>query len=162
MSDINLDRFDLNILRELQRDGSISNQLLAERVGLTAAPCSRRVKQLTDMGVIRDTVVRLNDRALNLKLIAIVHIRMDEHTPERFEAFENTITACPEVLECYLITGHEADYQLKVAVPDMDRYHDFLIGKITRIQGVSGVTSAFVMRKILDSTRLPLSYAGGK
>ena len=58
----------------------------------------------------------------------------------------------------FLITGHEADYQLKVAVPDMDRYHDFLIGKITRIQGVSGVTSAFVMRKILDSTRLPLKY----
>lgn len=161
MGAINLDRLDLNILRELQADGSLSNQLLAERVGLTAAPCSRRVKQLTEMGVIRDTVVRLNDRALNLKLLAILHIRMDEHTPERFEAFENAIAVCPEVLECYLITGHEADYQLKVTVPDMDRYHDFLLGKITRIQGVTGVTSAFVMRKVLDSTQLPLSYISG-
>ncbi len=155
----NLDRYDLAILRQLQDNGSLSNQQLAERVGLTAAPCSRRVKQLEDSKVIRDTVVRINDRAVNLNLTAILHIIMDKHIPERFEEFEQTVGQLPEVMECYLITGHEADYQLKVVVPDMDRYHDILLGKITKIRGVSGVKSAFVMRKVLDSTALPLGYA---
>ncbi|GGK75328.1 Lrp/AsnC family transcriptional regulator [Amphritea balenae] len=156
-----LDRFDLKILRELQLDGGLSNQDLAEKVGLTAAPCSRRVKQLEESGVIRDRVVRLDERAVDLNLIALLHISMDKHIPERFEEFERTISSYPEVLECYLITGHDADYQLKVAVPDMDRYHDILLGKITRIRGVSGVKSAFIMRKIVDSTAVPLNYIGG-
>ncbi|HBO14771.1 MAG TPA: AsnC family transcriptional regulator [Porticoccaceae bacterium] len=158
MASVLLDRLDIKILRELQNDGSLSNQELAERVGLTAAPCSRRVKQLVENGVIDEWVVRLNDRAVKLALLVILHIRMDQHTQERFETFEKTVSQFEEVMECYLITGHEADYQLKVAVPDMDHYHDFLLGKITRIAGVSGVTSAFVMRKVLDSTRLPLKY----
>jgi len=122
-----LDRYDLNILRHLQDDGSLSNQELAERVGLTAAPCSRRVKQLEEEGVIRDRVVRISDRAVNLNLTALLHISMDKHIPERFAEFEQAVAQLPEVMECYLITGHEADYQLKVVVPDMDRYHDIFI-----------------------------------
>lgn len=155
---ISLDKIDLRILHELQTDGALSNQELADKVGLTAAPCSRRVKQLEESGVIRDRVVRINDRAVNLKLTAILHIVMDKHIPERFERFERTIKQMPEVTECFLITGHEADYQLKISVPDMDSYHDILLGKITRIEGVSGVQSAFVMRKVVDSTQVPLNY----
>jgi len=158
-SNITLDRFDLKILHELQQNGGLSNQELAEKVGLTAAPCSRRVKQLEESGVIQQRVVRLDERALSLDLTAILHISMDKHIPERFETFEREISKMPEVLECYLITGHDADYQLKVAVPDMDRYHDILLGKITRIPGVTGVKSAFLMRKIVDTTALPLHYA---
>lgn len=157
-SSISMDRFDLKILHELQHNGALSNQELAERVGLTAAPCSRRVRQLEESGVIQQRVVRLDERALELNLIAILHISMDKHIPERFETFEREIGQMPEVLECYLITGHDADYQLKVAVPDMDRYHDILLGRITRIPGVTGVKSAFLMRKIVDSTALPLHY----
>lgn len=157
-STVSLDRFDLKILRELQRNGDLSNQDLAEKVGLTAAPCSRRVKQLEESGIIRDRVVRLNEKAIDLNLFAILHISMDKHIPERFEEFERTIQTLPEVMECYLITGHDADYQLKVAVPDMDRYHDILLGKITRITGVTGVKSAFIMRKVVDSTSMPLDY----
>lgn len=153
-----IDSFDLRILRELQQDGGLSNQDLAEKVGLTAAPCSRRVKALEESGVIKDRVVRIDERAVDLNLIAILHISMDKHIPERFEEFEATISSFPEVMECYLITGHDADYQLKVAVPDMDRYHDILLGKITRIRGVTGVKSAFIMRKIVDSTAVPLNY----
>ena len=155
---ISLDRFDLKILRELQANGELSNQDLAERVGLTAAPCSRRVKALEESGVIRDRVVRLNERTVGLNLFAILHISIDKHIPERFEEFERTIQSLPEVMECYLITGHDADYQLKVAVPDMDRYQDILLGKITRIQGVTGVKSAFIMRKVVDNTAMPLNY----
>jgi Lrp/AsnC family leucine-responsive transcriptional regulator len=153
-----LDRFDLKILHALQANGELSNQDLAERVGLTAAPCSRRVKALEEAGVIRDRVVRLNERSVGLNLFVILHISMDKHIPERFEEFERTIQSLPEVMECYLITGHDADYQLKIAVPDMDRYQDILLGKITRIQGVTGVKSAFIMRKVVDSTAMPLKY----
>jgi len=155
---VSLDRFDLKILHELQKNGDLSNQDLAERVGLTAAPCSRRVKALEESGVIRDKVIRLNERAVDLNLFALLHISMDKHIPERFEEFERTIQSLPEVMECYLITGHDADYQLKVAVPDMDRYQDILLGKITRIRGVTGVKSAFIMRKVVDSTAMPLDY----
>ncbi len=154
----NIDRFDLKILRELQKNGGISNQDLAEKVGLTAAPCSRRVKLLEDSGTIRDRVVRIDEHALSLNLFAILHISMDKHIPERFAEFERVISTFEEVIECYLITGHDADYQLKIAVPDMDRYHDLLLGKITRIKGVSGVKSAFIMRKIIDTTALPMNY----
>jgi Lrp/AsnC family leucine-responsive transcriptional regulator len=155
---VSIDRFDQKILHELQKNGDLSNQELAERVGLTAAPCSRRVKALEESGVIRDRVVRLNERAIDLNLFALLHISMDKHIPERFEEFERTVQALPEVMECYLITGHDADYQLKVAVPDMDRYQDILLGKITRIRGVTGVKSAFIMRKVVDSTAMPLDY----
>ncbi|HCH22865.1 MAG TPA: AsnC family transcriptional regulator [Oceanospirillaceae bacterium] len=153
-----LDKFDIQILHELQNDGSLSNQELAERVGLTPAPCSRRVKQLEEEGVIRDKVVRINERAVNLNLTAILHIIMDKHIPERFQRFEDTVSQYPEVTECYIITGHEADYQLKISVPDMDSYHELLLGKITRIEGVSGVKSAFVMRKVIDNTKVALTY----
>ncbi len=105
----------------LQDDGSLSNQELAERVGLTAVPCSPRVKQLEETGVICDRVVRVSDRAVNLNLTALLHIIMDKHIPEHFAEFEDAVSRLPEVIECYLITGHEADYQLKVVVPDMAR-----------------------------------------
>ena len=153
-----IDRFDTKILRELQNDGALTNQQLAERVGLTAAPCSRRVKTLEESGVIKSRVVRIEEQALSLSLFAILHISMDKHIPERFAEFERIISTFEEVIECYLITGHDADYQLKIAVPDMDSYHDILLGKITRIKGVSGVKSAFIMRKIVDTTALPLKY----
>ena len=157
-SNVELDRFDIKILHELQNNGALSNQELAERVGLTAAPCSRRVRQLEESGVIGERVVRVNERAVNLNLIAILHISMDKHIPERFDEFETEIGKLPEVMECYLITGHDADYQLKIAVADMDSYHNVLLGTITRIKGLSGVKSSFVMRKIVDSCAVPLKY----
>jgi Lrp/AsnC family leucine-responsive transcriptional regulator len=154
-----LDSFDLRILAELQTDGGLSNQEVADRVGLSQSPCSRRIRQLQDTGVIRERVVRLEPRELGLDLTILIHIRMDRHTPERFEQFESVVRAYPEVQECYLITGQEADYQLKIAVPNMDEYQRFLLTKITRIEGVIGVHSSFVLRKAIDTTALPLTYA---
>jgi Lrp/AsnC family leucine-responsive transcriptional regulator len=81
---------------------------------------------------------------------------MDRHTPERFANFERQICAMPEVLECLLITGQEADYQVKVVVRDMDDYQALLLNKITRIEGVTGVHSSFVLRHVVDQTALPL------
>jgi Lrp/AsnC family transcriptional regulator, leucine-responsive regulatory protein len=153
-----LDRFDRRILEELQRDGGLSNQELAERVGLSASPCSRRVRALEEAGVILRRVTLLDRRKLGLTLTVLVHISMDRHTPERFAAFEETVRSYPEVQECYIITGQEADYQLKVVVPDMDHYQEFLLNRLTRIEGVTGVHSSFVLRRVIDGTELPLGY----
>lgn len=155
---LKLDRFDQRILAALQRDGGLSNQQLAEEVGLSASPCSRRVQKLEETGVIRARAALLEPRALGLDLTALIQISMDRHTPERFEHFERTVAGYEEVQWCYLITGQAADYLLKVMVPDMERYQQFLLNKITRIEGVSGVQSSFVMRKVVDSTAVPLGY----
>ena len=153
---IKLDRTDRRILEQLQRNGSISNLELAEKIGLSPSPCSRRVKALSESGVIGKTVTLLNEKALGLSLTALIHISMDRHTPERFEVFEKAVAAFPEVLECHLITGAEADYLLKVVVQDMESYQSFLLGKLTRVEGVTGVQSSFVMRKVVNTTELPL------
>ena len=154
---ISLDRTDRRILEELQKDGAISNLDLADKVGLSPSPCSRRVKALQESGIIQKTVAVLNPKALGLDLVAMISISMDRHTPERFENFETLVSSFPEVLECYLITGSSADYLLKVIVKDMDGYQQFLLGKLTRIEGVTGVHSSFVMRKVVDSNRLPVN-----
>ena len=156
------DAYDLKILTELQADGSLSNQELAERVGLSASPCSRRIRQLQEAGVIDQRVVRLNPASLGLDLTILIHIRMDRHTADRFEHFESMVRDYEEVQECYLITGQDADYQLKVSVPNMDEYQRFLLNKITKIEGVIGVHSSFVLRKPIDTTRLPLTYIAHK
>ncbi|MBF6649932.1 MULTISPECIES: Lrp/AsnC family transcriptional regulator [unclassified Methylobacter] len=153
-----LDRTDRRILDEIQKNARISNLELADKIGLSPSPCSRRVKQLEDGGFIDRHVTLLNQAKLQLKLTAVVQVSMDLHTPERFENFEALVSAWPEVLECYLITGQSADYLLKVIVPDMDHYQEFLLGKLTRIDGVSGVQSSFVLRKAIDTTVLPLHH----
>ena len=152
------DRHDRLILAALQQDGGLSNLELAERVGLSPSPCSRRVQKLEETGVIRGRAALLDSKALGLGLTVLIQISMDRHTPERFENFEATVRTYEEVQQCYLITGQSADYLLKVVVPDMDAYQAFLLDKITRIEGVSGVHSSFVMRKVIDTTALPLSY----
>ncbi|WGK62607.1 Lrp/AsnC family transcriptional regulator [Halopseudomonas sp. SMJS2] len=158
MHENNLDRYDLKILTALQQDARISNQELAERIGLSPSPCSRRVKQLEESGYITRQVALLDPQKLGLTLTAFVMIGMDRHTPDRFAGFEETIRQCPEVLNCSLVTGMEADYQLRVVVPDMDHYQQFLLGTLTRIEGVSSVRSSFVLNQVVSSTELPLNH----
>ncbi|GAB2188549.1 Lrp/AsnC family transcriptional regulator [Sessilibacter sp. MAH2] len=153
---IKLDRTDRRILSEIQKNGSLSNLELAEKIGLSPSPCSRRVKALKDAGIIGQTVTLLRPKPLGLTLTALIHISMDRHTPERFEYFESEVANFPEVQECYLITGQAADYVLKVIVKDMEAYQQFLLEKITRLTGVTGVQSSFVMKKAKDSTELPI------
>jgi len=155
---VKLDKLDKRILRELQNNGSITNLELAETIGLSPSPCARRVKQLEDSGIIDRQVILLNASKLNLKLTALIQISMDRHTPDRFEIFEKKIMSYPEVIECILITGQSADYQLKVVVPDMESYQEFLLNKITRIEGVTDVHSSFMLREVINSTELPLNH----
>ncbi|PQA79549.1 Lrp/AsnC family transcriptional regulator [Rhodoferax sp. TS-BS-61-7] len=149
-----LDRYDQQILEILQTDGRINNQDLADRIGLSPSPCLRRVRALEESGLIVGYRALLDAKKLGLSLMAIVHISMDRHTPERFANFEASVAVLPEVLECLLITGQDADYQIKVAVRDMDHYQALLLNKLTRIEGVTGVHSSFVLRRVVDRTAL--------
>lgn len=151
-----IDRFDREILRVLQEDGRISNQELADRIGLSPSPCLRRVRALEAAGFITAYRALVDAKTLGLSLVALIHISMDQHTPERFSGFETAIGEIPEVMECLLITGQAADYQLKVVVRDMDAYQELLLNRITRIPGVTGVHSSFVLRRVVDKTALPV------
>jgi len=153
---VKLDRYDRNILQILQEEGRISNQDLAERIGLSQSPCLRRVRALEESGLIIGYRALVDAKKLGLTLLALIHISMDRHTPERFANFDAAVIALPEVLECLLITGQDADYQLKVIVRDMDAYQDLLLNKITRIEGVTGVHSSFVLRQIVNRTTKPI------
>ena len=153
---VSLDRIDKHILKLMQANGRISNLELADQVGLSPTPCSRRVKRLEETGLIIGHVTLLDPQALGLNLTAIVGIAMDRHTPDRFESFEKAISTMPEVIECSIVTGQTADFLLKVVVRDMQHYEKFLLGNLTRLEGVSGVHSSFVLRNLVKNTALPL------
>ncbi|MEM8562866.1 MAG: Lrp/AsnC family transcriptional regulator [Pseudomonadota bacterium] len=153
-----LDRTDKRILLAMQAHGRISNLELAELVGLSPTPCSRRVKRLEDSGLIRKHVTLLNQSMLELKLTAFIGISMDRHTPDRFDAFEAEVAQYPEVMECSVVTGQASDYLLKAVVPDMEYYEKFLLGRLTRIPGVTGVHSSFELRRVVYRTELPLEH----
>lgn len=150
-----LDRFDRHILEILQTEGRISNQALAERVNLSPSPCLRRVRALEVAGLLTGYRATVDDRKLGYGLNVVLMIRMDEHTPERFEQFEAQVAELPEVQECLLITGQDAEYLLRISVVDMDDYQRLLLQHITRIPGVSGVHSSFVLRRVLHDRILP-------
>ena len=156
MNTVKLDGIDKRILEEMQLNARMSNLELAEKVGLSATPCARRVKRLEEAGVIDRHVTVLNPQALGLSLTAYISIEMDRHTHDRFSHFEKAVVNMPEVLECSIVTGQSADFLLKVLVRDMQHYESFLLGQLTRIEGVSGVRSSFVLRKILDTRHIPL------
>jgi len=155
---LKLDRTDRRILELMQSDGRMTNLELADRVGLSPTPCSRRVKRLESSGLIERHVTLLNQALLGLNITAMISITMDRHTPDRFETFERQVMAFPEVIECSIVTGQAADYLLKAVLPDMTYYEEFLLGRLTRIAGVTGVHSSFVLRKVIARTELPLDH----
>ena len=153
-----LDRTDKRILGAMQANARITNLELAETVGLSPTPCARRVKQLEEAGVIDRYVTLLNQQKLGLNITAMIGITMDRHTPDRFQNFERQVSQYPEVIECSIVTGQEADYLLKAVLPDMTYYEEFLLGRLTRIEGVTGVHSSFVLRRIISRMDLPLEH----
>ena len=153
-----LDKMDRRILDAMQQNGSITNQELADAVGLSPSPCSRRVKQLEDEGIIDRYATILSADKLGLKLTAMAQITMDRHTPDRLENFEKELATYPEVVSCVLFTGDSADYMVILLVEDMESYQKILLNRITRIEGVTGVKSSFVLKKIIERTTVPLTH----
>jgi DNA-binding Lrp family transcriptional regulator len=154
-SKADLDEIDYRILQFLQSDGRISNVELADRVGLSPAPCLRRVSVLEKSGVIRKYVALVNARAVDLAVTVFVQISLDLQVERRLEIFENAIMKRPEIVECYLMTG-DSDFLLRVVVPDVEAYERFLQETLTRIEGVARIKSSFALKQLKYSTALPL------
>jgi len=152
-----LDRIDHRILDEIQADGRITNQALAERVGLSSSPCLRRVRALENDGVIKGYVGLVDPDAVGLPVTAFVRVRLGMQDDKHLVTFEETVATFPEVMECYLMTG-ECDYQLRVVFPSLAAFEDFLRHKLTPIPGVSQVTSSFALRPVAYRTALPQSH----
>ncbi|WP_251976648.1 Lrp/AsnC family transcriptional regulator [Salinicola avicenniae] len=152
---LSLDRYDRHILELLQEDGRISNQTLADRIGLSPSPCLRRVRALEEHGLILRYRAEVDARQLGYHLMALLHISMDLHTPERFDNFERHIRGIPNVIECLIITGQAADFQLKILVQDMDHYQHLLLHVINRIEGVTGAHTSFVLRRVFENRPVP-------
>lgn len=140
-----MDEIDHKILRELCADGRMTNQKLAERVGLSPTPCWNRVRALENDGVIREYVAILDQRALGLPDTVIIEVTLDRHDDEVFERFGIALAALPEVMEAYLVTG-EYDYLIKVAVSGTEGYERFLRQKLYKIPGIRHSRSTFALR----------------
>lgn len=150
-----LDPIDRRILREVQRDGRVTNQDLSERVGLSPSPCLRRVRRLEADGVIARYVALVDPVAVGLPVSAFIRVRLHQQDDRHMALFEAAVAGFAEVMECYLMTG-DADYQLRVAVESLAAFEDFLRQKLTRIEGVAEVTTSFALRPIVYKTALPI------
>jgi Lrp/AsnC family leucine-responsive transcriptional regulator len=154
MPTLSLDPIDRRILEAVQANGRITNQELADQVGLSPSPCLRRVRQLEGEGVIARYVALVNPDALGLSVTAFVRVRLDQQDDRHLDAFEAAISQFPEVMECYLMTG-EADYQLRILVRSLTEFEDFLRYRLTRVAGVANVTTSFALRPVIYKTALP-------
>ena len=153
---LKLDKIDNNILTLVQDNARLSNQDLADIIGLSPSACLRRFKALEESGLILGYKTILNAKKIGLGMTALLQVSVDKHVPEQFELFETAVEKMPNVLECLLLTGQTADYQLKVVVKDLEQYQDILLNHITKIAGVSGVHTSFVLREVINKTELPL------
>jgi Lrp/AsnC family transcriptional regulator len=149
-----LDATDRRILRELQADATIPLAELAERIGLSQTPCWKRVKRLTDAGVIRKRVALLDREKLDLGLVVFVAIRTSRHDQEWLDAFARGAASLPEVVELYRMSG-ETDYLLKVVVRDIAAY-DAFYKRLIAAAPLTDVSSSFAMEQIKYTTALPV------
>ncbi|MDB5475864.1 MAG: transcriptional regulator [Phenylobacterium sp.] len=148
------DAIDRRILRELQADATIPLAELAERIGLSQTPCWKRVKRLTDAGVIHKRVALLDRDKLDLGLVVFVAIRTSRHDQDWLDAFAKAAASLPEVLEFYRLSG-ETDYLMKVVVRDIAAYDAFYKRLITAAP-LTDVSSSFAMEQIKYTTALPV------
>ena len=151
-----MDKIDKQILHELLNNARISNTELAERVNLSPTPCARRVKQLEESGIITGHTATIDYEKLGLSLTAMLSVTMERHTADRFEKFEKEVSQLPEVMDCYVVTGQDSDFLIRVLVRDMRHYEQFLLRRLTKIDGVSAVHSSFVLRQPIHKHTLPI------
>lgn len=150
-----LDEVDSRILAELQRNGRLSNQDLAVKVGISASPCWRRVRALEERGVIKAYAALVDPAALGLHVSVFTQVSLERQEEKALQVFETAVCEWPEILECYLMTG-DADYLLRVVVSNLAAYEQFLMQKLTRIPGIASIKSSFALRSVKYRTDLPI------
>ena len=155
-----MDKIDLKILELLQKDSSLTAGDIGERVGLSKAPCWRRIQRLQETGVIRQNVALLDAKALNVGTTVFVLLKTAAHTAEWFERFASAVQEIPEVVEIYRMSG-DIDYLMRIVVPDTERY-DAVYRKLIATMNFLDVNASFVLETIKSTTALPLHYAALK
>ncbi|MCC4234334.1 Lrp/AsnC family transcriptional regulator [Sphingobium soli] len=150
-----LDPLDCRILAELQRDATLSNAQLAERVGSTGPSCWRRVRAMQDQGLLRRAVWIADPHALGQGVIVLCHVRMREFSAEAIAAFEDFVRAHQQVMECYSMSG-EWDYLLRVVASDVADYEHFLMRTLLKHPSVAGASSQFALSTTKYETALPV------
>lgn len=151
----NLDETDLNILRTLQENGSISNVRLAELISLSPAATLSRVKKLEQDGVIEGYQVKLNKDKLGFGLTCFIQISLKQHEVDLAYDFREAVQAMPEVIECHFVTGM-SDYLLKVAVRDRAALERFLMHTLTPVAGIERIQTSLILNEVKTQTVLPL------
>lgn len=155
MERTDLDRVDLALLAELQRDSRQTVQQLAAAVGLSGTPCWKRVKALEQRGVIRGYTARVDREAVGLGLCVLAEVNLQRHSGDEVRRFEQAVLACAPIVGCYATTG-QADYLLKILVPTIAAYEAFLQGTVFKLPGVAHVRSSVVLKEVKADTPLPL------
>jgi Lrp/AsnC family leucine-responsive transcriptional regulator len=154
------DAIDLKILEELQQDAKLSNVELAARVALSPSPCLVRVRALEQAGVIDKYVTLVNPLKVGLGVSVFIQISLERQVEAALEKFQRAMQEFNEVMECYLMTG-DADYLLRVVVSDVQELENFIVNKLSRIEGVSSIRSSFALKQVKYKTAVPIT-AGGR
>jgi len=142
-----MDQIDKKILAELQRNARLSHQELSERVGLTATPCARRVRNLEKSGVITGYSASIEESRIGFAFSVFVSVRLDHQIDDRLLNFEREVSIMPEVVDCWLMTGNR-DYLMRVAVSDLNEFEQFLTGRLTKVEGVASIESSIPIRRV--------------
>jgi DNA-binding Lrp family transcriptional regulator len=150
-----LDRHDVVLLNELQRDARQTVQQLADAVGLSTTPCWKRVKELESTGVIRGYTALIDREKIGLALAVIAEINLTRHNEDDVRRFEQAVVDCPQIVGCWSTTG-QADYVVKVLVPDIHAYERFLHHTAFKLPGVTHVRSSVVLKEVKAEGRLPV------
>jgi DNA-binding Lrp family transcriptional regulator len=155
---VRLDALDWRILKELQADGRMTNVALAERVGLSAPPCLRRLRALEEAGLIAGYTVLLDEPALGFSLTAFAMVGLHNQAEAELRAFENLVLGWPLVREAYMLSG-ESDYMLKCVAPDLTAFQDFVLNALTAAPNVASVKTFLAIRRAKREPGVPISVA---
>jgi Lrp/AsnC family transcriptional regulator len=151
-----MDKLDKKILEQLQKNAGLTAAELADRIGLSKAPCWRRIKRLEEEGVIKQTVALLDARSLNLGTTVFVTLKTGNHSEAWFEKFVKAVRDIPEVTEIHRMSG-DVDYLMRIVVPDIDAY-DLVYKRLIAAVEFQDVSASFALETIKYTTALPLSY----
>ena len=154
-----LDRQDIVLLTELQRDARQTVQQLAAAVGLSSTPCWKRVKEMEASGIIRGYTALVDREMVGLTLCVLAEVNLTRHNEDDVRRFEQAVAASPQIVSCYATTG-QADYVIKVLVPDIKSYENFLHETAFKLPGVTHVRSSVVLKEVKAETRLPIEVPG--
>lgn len=158
MTEMSLDIIDLRILRTLQEDGKISNIDLARKISLSPSPTLARVKSLEARGIISRYVALVDPPALGLKMNVFIQVSLEKQEASALARFERAVSDFEEVMEVYLMTG-DADYLLRIVVPDIQALERFILDHLTKIHGIKNIRSSFALKQVKYKTALPMAQS---